>query len=1531
MTSIGNVDPIAASEGMKTSYTRYLSSLLPLTDQRLRHALTSKLQEEQVLSKGPFLESTPAFESGESISDLVTECVLPDKFREFKSRALPLNRPLYRHQVEAIRKARAGRNLVVATGTGSGKTESFIVPIIASLFDEIERSALTPGIRALLLYPMNALANDQLKRLRELLAEIPEITFGRYTGETPEKASVAREKYRALNGEPPLPNEILSREEMRKNPPHILLTNYAMLEYLLLRPADMDLFEGPFGGSWQYLVVDEAHVYDGVNGSEIALLIRRLKERVKATDLQCLASSATVGSDQMAVAEFAESLFSETFEWVDEDRSRQDVVTATRVQQTRSTTWKITKDQIDSLSGLEDPDSVIRSWGHATLEDEHHIQSIILHLSSGPQTLVELAQTVFPELSTSDAQRRLSKLVEVAHHAKGAHGAPILNARYHQFVTAVDGAFACLANPNNPHISLSRQMECPDCSKPMFEVAACKQCGKLHVLGNVIQSGGVPKLFSKSRESASRLSWVMLGSHQAEGDPEDNFLTEETIQKANPVTLCLDCSCITPGLDISSCSACGSGNIRAGIRTDGTSLRECHACGVKANEQVRRLSAGYDASISVLISDLYGNLPEDLSIDVPGNGRKLLMFADSRQQAAYAAPNLEQSYETMLYRRLIVMGLEERQGFEQTSSELAEVTLRITQENNVLGRQDGQFEQSRQVHEWIHKESIEAAERNSLEGCGLVAVHLRRPDIPMTPGLINLGLNSEEAWDLLEELVTTMRHSGALSTDYARTPVNINDEIFAPRNREKSYVESGSTAIRGVESWLPSGKARRNKRVGYLESILKILDSTVNPVEILEGIWKFITRPEVDWLSSKSTTRGVTYQINNRALRWTLSGTQSRLFQCGTCQRFTPRSVKNVCPANQCSGVLNVVERETQQIRSNQNHYVNSYLTLAPVPLSASEHTAQLSKDFAAATQNNFINGRVNVLSCSTTFEMGVDVGELQAVFLRNVPPATANYIQRAGRAGRRASSAALVVTFVQMRSHDQYMYADPHRMISGIVRPPRIDIVNERVTRRHAHSMVISAFWRDEMSKGIEYRSNQSMFSSENGHEPGANRLKDYLVDLPKQLRNSIKEVLPQTMYHSIDVAGCEFSEELIRLVQESQDLYDEETGYLEEQIILLSSQRKFGPAKGITASKAAIEGRGTIGELAKRNILPKYGFPVDTVPLTPPGNVALLDLDLSRDLSIAINEYAPGNKIVAQGQVISSVGVVRPPGKDFTLYNYAICGTCNHFQKSIDQISESCSLCDVPRVGTARTLIVPEWGFIASPDVGKVGGVRPRSSWNSKLFIESSGDEVETLTVETSAGTVDWRVGERASLALINEGPLDMHYYICDFCGYSQPGIQQLTKATRTSQQKSHKHTRTGADCRGPLRGRALAHSYETDVLNMSFLQTTTTEQSRSMLYAILNAAADVLEISRDDIDGTVEVYKKNRLALFDVVPAGAGLVKRIAHDLEVIIQRALDRTETCDCGIDTSCYRCLRVYRNQFYHEELTRKAVLDMRVT
>ena len=181
-------------------------------------------------------------------------------------------------------------------------------------------------------------------------------------------------------------------------------------------------------------------------------------------------------------------------------------------------------------------------------------------------------------------------------------------------------------------------------------------------------------------------------------------------------------------------------------------------------------------------------------------------------------------------------------------------------------------------------------------------------------------------------------------------------------------------------------------------------------------------------------------------------------YRCTRCRRLTLHNVWNVCPTYRCDGKL--IECDPDKELAD-DHYRNLYLDILPMGMRTSEHTAQLTTQKAGQVQKAFDNGDINVLSCSTTFELGVDVGELEAVFMRNVPPSISNYVQRAGRAGRRASSTAFVLTFAQRRSHDFSHFNEPLKIINGRIKPPHVDIKNEKIVRRHMYAVGFDMFWK--------------------------------------------------------------------------------------------------------------------------------------------------------------------------------------------------------------------------------------------------------------------------------------------------------------------------------------------------------------------------------------------------------------------------------------------------------------------------------------
>ena len=301
-------NPAKASQNIKDEFIDYICTLHAFTDERYQKQLREQL--EQVISAGPYVDIKDILKTGASLKDLIDEGVISSLFAEVEKnkpasklykRKLPLTRPLYVHQEQALRKAIEGRNLIVSTGTGSGKTECFLLPILNELLREKEAGTLGPGVRAMLIYPMNALANDQMKRIREILMYYPDITFGVYNGSTEYEEDEAIEVYKSMFSneripelKKPLDNEILSRDKMKETPPNILFTNYAMLEHMLLRPNGDVVFSN---ADFKFVVLDEAHVYAGATGIETAMLMRRLRARIKSSKpTQFILTSATLGN-----------------------------------------------------------------------------------------------------------------------------------------------------------------------------------------------------------------------------------------------------------------------------------------------------------------------------------------------------------------------------------------------------------------------------------------------------------------------------------------------------------------------------------------------------------------------------------------------------------------------------------------------------------------------------------------------------------------------------------------------------------------------------------------------------------------------------------------------------------------------------------------------------------------------------------------------------------------------------------------------------------------------------------------------------------------------------------------------------------------------------------------------------------------------------------------------------------------------------------------------------------------------------------
>jgi hypothetical protein len=369
--------------------------------------------------------------------------------------------------------------------------------------------------------------------------------------------------------------------------------------------------------------------------------------------------------------------------------------------------------------------------------------------------------------------------------------------------------------------------------------------------------------------------------------------------------------------------------------------------------------------------------------------------------------------------------------------------------------------------------------------------------------------------------------------------------------------------------------------------------------------------------------------------------------------------VENICPAYRCDGELEAFDPGTALA---DNHYYQLYRQMEIRPLRVVEHTAQLDKETAYEYQQQFKRKELDILSCSTTFEMGVDVGSLETVFMRNVPPSPANYAQRAGRAGRSMYSAAFALTFCNKSNHDFSFFRDPTRMIKGRIDPPIFNVENPKIAIRHVYATAFSFFWK----RYPEMFSQTSEFMEKEGVE----MFIAYLESKPEELKQYLKDFLPAGLIRAFDIEnfgwiqGITGEEGVLTIAAEE---YAETIRRLREAQEAAFSEDRTG-VDAYTQRIHVFQRERILAYLARKNIFPKYGFPVDTVEMTilDRKSTRKTGLQLQRDLSSAISEYAPGAQIVANGKLITSRYIRKRPDRSWKMSRYHICQRCGDLNLS-------------------------------------------------------------------------------------------------------------------------------------------------------------------------------------------------------------------------------------------------------------------------
>ena len=1574
-------DPIHAAKEIKDSYIDYITTTFDMADADYARKFKKELQKEGIIARGPYLDIGGSYETGHTLSELIQCGIISRLFAELEpvpeaARELKLLRPLYSHQEMAILKASDGKNLVVTTGTGSGKTESFLLPIINHLLCEEDTGTLNAGVRAIIIYPMNALANDQIKRMRTLLKNYPKICFGLYNGNTPHSQSAALQEYHRthinIDGRPiePLQNEIISREEMQKTPPHILITNYSMLEYMMLRPKDGAVFSG---SQLKYIILDEAHIYKGATGMETSLLMRRLRARISKPDaVQYILTSATLGGPDTDddIISFAEKLCGITFEKSSIIRSKEKrpsmaelmdfpVELFEKLERTPNETTKILAQyHADFAPDMDYGEKIYALCLHSKLFDA------LRRVASAPITVAEL-QRLLSSVSTISDKQVVAFIAVCARAEKD--GASLIKPRYHFFIRALEGAYITLKSPKQLYLQRKLEVTYDNEQHPaaVFEAAICTDCGRIAIVGKA-ENRYLQHYARQFNPDDAEYYFVKSDSdgelfEEAETKEDDSKLDDGSYD----YLICPVCGVLCTEADAKYAKPCehdsGTYVRLRKVNQTKSGIPKCPACGFGS---FRRFYLGSEAATAVLGTELFEQLPsEEVTViaDSAATTRKsvfaakppqrqirrelsrqFLCFSDSRSEAAFFASYMERSYQEFLRRRGIWHTAENLRSTELT-------TIGVTDFVNELTRY---FMEKKCFVEWdtpnnhnldklsyysksnawiaILNEMFNARRGTSLTAMGLLSFEYKKNDSAIDGFCRAFSLDTNDARALLALLTQDAVYSGAINAgkEYVFSPAE-REYIFFSQSEKKLVLLKN--ADQAKQSWLTGWRGRKRSNGNYyLNSKIVRLCSALNISEdaaddLLEDYWYTVFGAETQ-----------EFVLDANDFRIHLGGSKNTSFyRCKKCGKITPYNVKGMCASVKCDGCLEPYEPLKY---ADSNHYAKLYKSQQMKPLFIKEHTAQLSKDQQTLYQEAFVNKKINALSCSTTFEMGVDVGSLETVYMRNVPPSPSNYVQRAGRAGRAKGSATFILTYAKLSSHDFTYYQNPAAMISGKIKAPVFEIENEKILNRHIFAVAISSFLA--CNPDTYAGDNQTVLLNEGGFE----RLKSYLEQKPEDLRKLLLNSMPRKMHDRLGLANWSWAEKLcgddgvltiavedfrntVKEMERQRDAchrrYDDEGAGAWSR-----SLRNYRCSAEDNCGKKSL-----ISFLVRNNVLPKYGFPVDTVELIP--NISDMgrskSLQLARDLQMAIADYAPGAQVVADGKMYISRYIRRMPGKNaemswekgFYCRECPFCGQPNFTKDPVGATGRECVSCHtiIKKYAWLKTL-EPRLGFCAEKEVHEVPMHRPEHDYKTDDYYigDSHKNVISKLSFTVNEQSLLIESTSNDSLVVIGQSP----YKVCPICGY----------ASETGIPLKHK-TPNGYTCvnqEGKGQEYHLSHDFKTDVAKITFgtIEATNLNTMLSVLYALLEGLSQEMGIERTDIKGclfrtNVDGNMVYSIVLYDAVAGGAGHVRRIVTEdgnaFKRVLKKALSIVKNCDC--DSSCYKCLRNYYNQKIHDNLNRK--------
>ncbi len=1648
-------NPIKFANDVNTRFLNYQHTAFPLSDPDLSEQAKKLLKggvDFQPLIKGPYLSISKSFKWGRNLKDLAEQGLVHQALpglAEFPQ--------MFIHQDKALDSILKGKHCLISTGTGSGKTESFLYPIFNHCL-KLRDDGAPEGVVAILVYPMNALAMDQLYRLRSMLAGSG-ISFGMYIGTTAADQSALRNVHRMQPNEGKKeykelakrfsedeliqispPEERITENEISKKPPRILLTNVKQLELLLTRAKDIQIFhQAPL----KYLVFDEAHTYSGIAGAEVSCLIRRLRAISGKTsdEVISIGTSATIVDPELG--EEAGKIFAQRFFGINADKIEliQEEYEEEEFPKERYKPNLPSVDAVELLDNIlsalekEDNDAISEAYYKLTgklISDKNDITLSLYNSLKENEYIYQVFNKLTKPLSVKEAvnfiQRLLARTNYMATDQTSAEmlcyltlgasaqkeGNPLLRPKIHYFVKGLEGAVVGFdkdqnTDERNTRLFLSKEKAIDALAyddKAFLPILVCKTCGQHYFEGYYRDFTFDHGKVSGGQAEGDNTIWTPADEQQeyrvlltdrfvAQIEDEEDLLTDRIERKTDEVYVCSHCGtlqknnekyCSNP-----KCKRVSTlKKLLAVILDESRNLKSCPSCGARSKssgriiEPIRPLRAVTVSDVHILAQNMINTQSTD--------NQKMIVFTDNRQDAAFQAGWMQDHARRYRFRHLIYEYLNAKNS-TVSITDIEHHLFEILSQDKNLGLMlapevyefysDETYSQEfiNQLRYFIRIQLIRElgtsfTQKEGLEPWGLLNIVYQGVDGEnewIKSWSEKIGLNTEELASSISSLLDVFRRNRYIFDNKA--PIFSRAWREGDREIQLGYLplimgpSGNGIPPKGLIEWPDQ---TRTSYQAYFRS-LRGQSLPVNFIkkwnlsqDILEGflseLWKFFvdhTKILKPIILKTSTNRDLNagqpvYQIDSSKVG---IRTQWAKYHCSLCQRIHSRpTVNNVCTAMHCRG--NLVLREP----SNENYNID-LLNNPFSMLMAQEHTAQVPAKRREEIEREFKkkSGRFNCLVATPTLELGVDIGALDMVLMRNVPPLASNYWQRAGRAGRR-QRLAVVYTYCRRSDHDQYFFEEPLRILEGVISTPKFNMRNEIMLRKHIHATVLSELIKIAIKKQSDPLHSETEIQEvkEILSDAFPTFIKSYLFESdgtylkkPKDV-SSLKIIIKKNEDRLVENALRVFREywpEEDKSITDPEKLRSfilEMTSRLQEVVNLMhtrmlwayntqekflkyQNQRLLSPEEEKVLNRCKnflkdlnreSQDNYTLNVLSEEGYLPGYGLYGGGIKAFAHqsyvgGGKNHPDFELSRASTIAVREFVPGNMIYANNGRFKVV-IYRMTAFDENIKGRKFLINLEKGKTYIKDLTENSSI-----QYSGSNLHELSASPISDCDVHYISRISDEELNRFQMPVTLLGE-----LKRSRRGGSAYKVGDKEiklligqSLQLVNVGPVDqsakgkLGYPICTVCGGTRSPYSSDAELNHFRDMHSQ---RCGKE---PVNIGLFA---EAKVDGILIKQLESQSAAANLAEGIIVGSNLLLEMERGDLGYVIiqETDETFSLFIYDPMPGGSGLLNQIIGNWDKVINVSIGSLVDCPNKCETSCYSCLRTYYNVFNHSLLDR---------